>query len=187
MAEVSIETRRKMSEAHTGFRHTDETRRKLSEMRRGERNPFYGKKHRPETINGFRKRMKLRHENKHGQYDINPRLLKNFSETEAAYLAAMIDGEGSITHHYNRPVVSVFNTDLNLMNWLVEKIGRAYRRHGKSANRPERKPCWAWDVASAADVHYVLTRVRPFLIIKRMLAETVITELRAKYGNRLDG
>jgi len=40
---LSVETRRKLSEAHMGKKHTEETKRKMSEATRGVRHPNYGK------------------------------------------------------------------------------------------------------------------------------------------------
>ena len=45
----SEETKKKMSEAHTGNTHTKETKQKLSEAPSGEKNPMYGKTHGDET------------------------------------------------------------------------------------------------------------------------------------------
>lgn len=52
----SDETRRKMSEAHKGKKHTEETKRKISENQMGENNSFHGKKH----SGKFKHRMSIR-------------------------------------------------------------------------------------------------------------------------------
>lgn len=40
---LSDETKRKLSEAHTGLRHTEDSRKKMSAAQRGQNNPNYGK------------------------------------------------------------------------------------------------------------------------------------------------
>lgn len=161
------------------MKHTDETKRKLSEMRRGERNPFYGRKHTPET----RARLNsiLRQYDGQRRLKINRRALKNFSEIDAAYLAAMIDGEGSIAFRKGYPQVVVYNTCEALMFWLIQHIGGSWRETSVVG----RVPVLAWSVQGAADIHYCLTRVRPHLIIKPDRADHVLAHLWTKYGELL--
>lgn len=45
----SRETRKKMSEARTGMKYSDEAKKRLSESRKGKRPPMYGKKHSEEA------------------------------------------------------------------------------------------------------------------------------------------
>lgn len=51
---LSEETKRKISEAKKGWIMPEEARKKISEARTGEKNPLYGKKHSPETIEKMR-------------------------------------------------------------------------------------------------------------------------------------
>lgn len=48
-SKLSEETRKKMSAAHAGFRHTEEIKKKLSEINKGKNNPYFGKTHSEET------------------------------------------------------------------------------------------------------------------------------------------
>lgn len=60
---LSEETKFKISESNKGKKHTDETRKKISENHHnvsGEKNPMYGKKHSPETIEKIRQKALLR-------------------------------------------------------------------------------------------------------------------------------
>jgi len=60
-ANLSTETRRKMSESHRGKSISNETRRKQSASHKGEKNGFYGKTHSEETI---KKKLKEKHTGK---------------------------------------------------------------------------------------------------------------------------
>ena len=48
---------------------------------------------------------------------------------EAAYIAAIIDGEGSVTllrihgNEYSQIVISISNCDKKLLEWIQKKIG----------------------------------------------------------------
>ena len=58
---------------------------------------------------------------------------------EKAYIAGIIDGEGTITlvrKHQNEnysPEVSVANTNIGLLNWIKEKVG-----YGQIMKKPKR-------------------------------------------------
>ena len=68
--------------------------------------------------------------------------VKNLSTSEAAYLAGLIDGEGSITlsrkyRGENRQLgVSISNTDRRLLEWVLKVIGvgRVTNKATRSAN-----------------------------------------------------
>ena len=56
---LSEETKFKISESNKGKKHTDDARKKISENHHnvsGEKNPMYGKKHSPETIEKIRQK-----------------------------------------------------------------------------------------------------------------------------------
>lgn len=162
------------------FKHTEETKRTLSEMHRGARNPMYGRKHTPEALAKIAAATTRR--NAQHQYELELRKLKWLSEAQRAYVAGLVDGEGSVTHRRSRPSVYIYNTSLPLMEWLVANVGRAYR----VAHRNGREPCYVWTVEAAADVAYLLTRIRPFLVIKGKRADEALAFLENKYGARLD-
>jgi hypothetical protein len=162
--------------------HTKATRRRLSEMRRGERNPFYGRTHSDET----KAKMSLwtRQHNARRQYDLEPPRLRPLMAVEAAYLAGIVDGEGTIGFKRGRPFLSVYNTSLVLMRWL-----QALGGPGITARRTPiaRKTCYGWTLAGARDLYILLNALVPFLQIKRQLALDVIAAFEAKYGDRING
>lgn len=100
----------------------------------------------------------------------------NLTVAEAAYLAGIIDGEGTISFRAGRSVrVSVANTDEDLMAWL-QKIGGSRHLHTSPAH-PNRRTCWRWWIGHRADVLPVLRFAEPYMIVKRDLAKRAIAIL----------
>ena len=94
------------------------------------------------------------------------------SATDRAYLAGIIDGEGSIGVLYDHPLpfvrnrvsVVVVNTDQGLLDWLSEIGGRISR----STN------AMRWEVTARAEVIELLAAVIPYMRIKREVAELAL-------------
>lgn len=166
------------------MKHSAATKRKLSEMRKGAKNPFFGRKHSEEFKAALR--IRTRQQNATRRYDISPCTLKPFNEVIGSYVAAMIDGEGSIQMHRLAPQVVIHNTSVPLMRWLLEHVGGSYiKTMNGTTTMKKRKQCYAWNVASARNVFTLLTKVRHMLVIKGDKADLVLNRLRAKYGDRL--
>jgi hypothetical protein len=103
---------------------------------------------------------------------------------EWAYLAGVIDGEGSIMlrHHppraeskhrweYWEPTMRVFNSDRRLMDWLTEHFGGGVSLARN--NREQQKDCWIWS-ARTREIAELLTGLRPFLLLKAEQADVVL-------------
>jgi hypothetical protein len=111
-------------------------------------------------------------------------------EQEKAYLAGIVDGEGSIfvgkTHkRLNTMVVNVSNTDPRLHVWL--KIHAGGHVTEDKRKYPNRRKIWLWQIGSnkAADM---LEEILPYLVIKKDQAETAIAFHRLKQNaNRRGG
>ena len=114
--------------------------------------------------------------------------LMTFSETDLAWAAGFIDGEGSIGlypcarrdkyhHKYFFLRLSVANTDIRCLRRLQRMFGGSINRTNHN-NRPEQRPCWTWYCQSkkCADA---LERLLPFLLSKKEQAETAL--LSRKY------
>lgn len=114
------------------------------------------------------------------------------------WLAALIDGEGSImlgkrTYSGNqrnikrrqlhfRAVVSICNTDHRLIDALVQRTGieRVYRhRVGGDPRTPRKRSMWTWRLAND-DIRKWLPRVRPHLILKQKQADLLLEALSIK-------
>lgn len=99
--------------------------------------------------------------------------------TALAYLAGIIDGEGSIStlshSRQRRWSVTIANTSDPLIEWLWAFGGTLSLRRASTFSQ---KPCWMWTVTAWRDTLYLLEQVRPYLRIKADRADEAIIELR---------
>jgi hypothetical protein len=101
------------------------------------------------------------------------------TETQMAYLAGMIDGDGHVgvyktmgrSNMRYRARVCVINTDVRLINWLLEVFG-GFVKNNKSKNK-NHKDRFVWQLADN-DADEVLSLIRPFLVIKAEQTDLVL-------------
>jgi len=159
------------------MRHTAESKAHLSEMRKGERNPFFGRKHTPETK---AKLARVLRENRPGiGFGLSPVQVKIPEGIELGYFAGLVDGEGSIRFvKKTRPFVAVYNTSDAVIVWLLSRVG------GAIAGRDTRGrvPCITWRIDAARDVYAVCSALDPLLKAKQTDARLVMSFLERKYG-----
>ena len=80
-------------------------------------------------------------------------LIRDLSATEAAYVAGIVDGEGTITltrthrGEGRRPVVSISSTELSLLRYIRSIVG-AGRITGKVTTRNHHSPSFAYVISS---------------------------------------
>lgn len=101
--------------------------------------------------------------------------------TDIAYLAGIIDGEGSIViYKYQRPntkkmdyggFVCVGSTSQELILWLCKNVGGKWCNIKKS--KETYKNCYRWS-QYGKDALMTVMRVSPYLIVKRKHAELYI-------------
>jgi hypothetical protein len=126
-----------------------------------------------------------------------PRLKVPTEAVDLAYIAGIVDGEGSIRsggrstkgrvkNRWEGWQVSVANTDAALMQYLGRIGGRVYgNRHVGPLSK---KPIYSWSVYRLDEVLALLKAIRPYLIIKRGKADQAIAETQLwiwLYGIRL--
>jgi LAGLIDADG-like domain len=93
--------------------------------------------------------------------------VKMLSEVEAAYVAGIIDGEGTITltrthrGENRRPVVSISSTELQLLTYVRSVVG-AGRITRKMRTREHHSPSFAYCITSRQALQ-LLRRAAPFL------------------------
>jgi hypothetical protein len=101
--------------------------------------------------------------------------------TDLAYLAGIIDGEGTIRAFVaggrNRVLVQVANTSEDLIHWLEQFGGKSYW-DSCNPKRRRHKPCAAWRVTRALDCFRLLSALRPYLRIKRAAADKAVACLQ---------
>ena len=101
------------------------------------------------------------------------------TKTEKAYLAGIIDGEGTVTLtrcHKNRtpsPQVSVSNNDLELLEYIRD-ITNCGQIHAKKKTKPHHQQSWHWQTHSVSDSLRILKEIHPFLRVKRKQAYLIL-------------
>ena len=95
------------------------------------------------------------------------RHVRRLSDTEAAYLAGIVDGEGTVTltrthrGENRRPVVSIANTDRALLEYVQETIGAGHITN-KARARSNHTPSFAYSISSRSALA-VLAQIAPYL------------------------
>lgn len=116
---------------------------------------------------------------------------RTYKDTEIAYLAGIIDGEGSLTIgnysankktgvlHY-QTILSITNSDMNLINWLRSVFGgNSWKYSAKQTPKNSRQAYYRW-VATGDLLTHICQLVQPFMIIKSKQVE-IMLKMRATY------
>jgi len=118
-------------------------------------------------------------------------------KNKIAYLAGIIDGEGTITiakakirkgrkSHLYSLRMSVGNSEKRLIDWLQENFGGSV--HILRRKRGKKRPAWQW-VLGSQDTYNLLKELRHYLVIKREQADIGIAfyqrTLTHKSGRRV--
>ncbi|MFN3352502.1 MAG: hypothetical protein ACK4Z5_02745 [Brevundimonas sp.] len=106
------------------------------------------------------------------------------TDTDAAYIAGMIDADGSITVSAQdgrvKPLVCVFNSNVPLIDWLSVTIGAGCSyRYKSGAKRPDQdgarwNPVHRYQI-TGRKAQSLLTQLLPHLRVKRAQAELVLS------------
>jgi len=105
----------------------------------------------------------------------------NLSETEKAYLAGLIDGEGSIHFGLNTsetviPRISISSSNTEVLEWCRNKIGKGYisTLSAHSFEGKFHKETHQFIIQAKPTVLPFLEAILPYLIIKKKQAELVV-------------
>lgn len=109
---------------------------------------------------------------------------REWTDIQSAWLAGLIDGEGSIgIWRYQRrgnrsgwafrPVVEIFNTNRLLIDRILEIVGPAWSAVKDLPRKSHHKQCWKVAIRARA-ISDTLTRVHPFLVAKAEQAQLVV-------------
>ena len=99
------------------------------------------------------------------------------NETDKAYLACIIDGEGSIMlskYHkseYPSPCISISSTDLELLEWVKDKIGSGRINRKKNYNIEKHKTSYTYSLYYDKAIE-IMDTVYPYLVISKKKART---------------
>lgn len=90
------------------------------------------------------------------------------AETVNAYIAGIIDGEGSILlsrsrakDHYRHPVVSVSSTTLGLLEFLKQHYGGHISSH--KTYQDHHKKSWSWKIGYSSAIE-ILINILPYML-----------------------
>lgn len=117
---------------------------------------------------------------------------KEYNQTDLAYLAGIIDGEGSIyignfscnpitKVPYFQTNIQVTNTDKKLIDWLNETFGGlTNKRSQKQHDSRSRKQAYTW-TASGDRLTHLCQLILPYIICKKRQVE-IMLEMRATFN-----
>lgn len=66
------------------------------------------------------------------------------TETDKAYIAGIIDGEGSISNEHPAPCVSIASTTLELLKWIQKTVDKGTIKLKKNYNTEKHKDCYSY-------------------------------------------
>ncbi len=119
-------------------------------------------------------------------------------ETEKAYIAGIIDGEGSIMltrfhkNQYHSPCVSISSTDIELLEWVKKTTGIGKIINKKNYDEEKHKNSYTYRVIYD-DAISLLREIEPYLVIqqKKLRAQHIlnyykkITPRNGRYSDEL--
>jgi hypothetical protein len=94
------------------------------------------------------------------------------TDWEAAYLAGIIDGEGSITltrmheNEHRRPCISVASTDREFLEYLQD-LTKGHISKKKNYNPSRHLNSYSFTVKNKTDVLYILKEITPYLRVEK--------------------
>lgn len=106
-----------------------------------------------------------------------PVVIPEQPDTFWAYLAAFIDGEGSVSMCQNGPRLIICNTDLKALEGIKASLGgQGYIQELQRKGRLSKKPCYNLTFGARA-IRLILPKVIPFMLIKRKRSEILMEYL----------
>lgn len=108
-------------------------------------------------------------------------------ETDYAYAAGIIDGEGAIAvarkkhfHGFSYSLsVVVMMTDEEILMWLQNKFGGHVQHYNRSKKHPTWKLMYLWR-RCGRDAAIFLNKIMPYLKLKRLRAELAVQMMEIK-------
>jgi hypothetical protein len=105
------------------------------------------------------------------------------SETQKAYMAGIVDGEGCVTlsksscRHWvgYRPVITIETTSKELQDWLISVFGQGHvARNAHTGNHKDR---YLWCLSGQEDIANVLLQIQPYIVIKKKQVSMMLSVL----------
>ena len=120
--------------------------------------------------------------------------MKNVDKTHWSYLAAMFDGEGTFSiyqnngnyhttvdgekkqYNFTNSRVSITNTNIELMEWLVSHFGGVYYTHRRA--KAVHKIAYDWRPKGKKNTEELILGLLPYLVLKKQQANLVLQYIR---------
>ncbi|NFT05802.1 hypothetical protein FDF26_01680 [Clostridium botulinum] len=107
------------------------------------------------------------------------------TETEKAYIAGIIDGEGSImlqkfhSNEHPSPCISIASTTLELLTWIKIVVGNGIIKKKKNYNIEKHSDCYSY-ILKHDNAIDLLKQIHPYLIIesKRNRAKLILDKYK---------
>lgn len=103
-------------------------------------------------------------------------------KTEKAYIAGLVDCDGSIMIHKSQSVivVAIYNTRESMITWLYARLGGyIHKREFNKGSFDGKKPLYMWRVTSKRCFD-LLKAIYPFLVLKQKQADLAMCMHRLK-------
>jgi len=105
---------------------------------------------------------------------------------EKAYIAGIIDGEGSILltkqskNQHHSPVITVASTDIELLEWMKGIIGKGAIIRKKNYNCSKHKNSYTYSIVKDSAI-ILLEEISPYLVInkKKARAEHILKKYKS--------
>ncbi len=103
-------------------------------------------------------------------------------EVEKAYLAGIVDGEGTVTLTRHRkeetpgPRVAVANNNLRLLEWIKSRVGGVIV--SKKKRKPHHSDSYAWYAQQDRALRF-LDEIKKYLIIKKPHADLILQKYKS--------
>jgi len=110
---------------------------------------------------------------------LKPISIKTLSPTEAAWLAGMFDGEGTLTFYmagrnkqYKSPVIAIYNNHLLTIETCktLTGIGAITVKHNRT------NPNFVWSVKSQRNIAAFLKQILPYSVTKRERIQNFLSQ-----------
>lgn len=100
------------------------------------------------------------------------------TELECAYIAGLIDGEGSLAIYQNGPRLSISNRHVSTLEWVKELVGHGRIWQPQNHSQFNRSaPCYQWD-CGANGCRILLPKILPYSRINKDRIEALLEFLR---------
>ena len=178
-----------MTSNFKGKHHNDETKVRIREKMKGKKNNLGKHWKLSEETKQKMSLAKLGNKYSLGKFGRKPvgkgwkkYDLPFLKETDLAYIAGIVDGEGSISIQQNGKHqiahLTISNTNLEVLKWIQNKFeeGTIYKR----TLYPNRKQCYVWQTGAHKVIYLILIKLLPYLKIKRNKAIETISFIQNK-------